>query len=158
MAAIPARSIEDVFEKMDMGKPTYFASDSVRYCDGCELVADWKYDGERLQIHADSSGEVKLFSRSLKDVTERYPEVKDLVANQILCDSIIIDAEVVAVTADGKLQPFQMLARRPRTAKPGSVEAAAVLVFAFDCLLTSFPAFLHLLIDFGHFQLSGNLN
>jgi DNA ligase-1 len=39
---------------------------------------EWKLDGARLQIHRDGD-EVRVFTRNLNDLTERLPEVVELV-------------------------------------------------------------------------------
>ncbi|CAE7705267.1 lig-1 [Symbiodinium sp. CCMP2456] len=96
--------------------------------------AEWKYDGERLQIHAEQRRKMirfELFSRNLKNITARFPEIAESLRG---CPfkSIILDAEVVAVDGD-KILPFQILSRRPREATPDS-KRSDVAFFAFDCL------------------------
>ena len=98
-----------------------------------EWRAEWKYDGERLQVHADKrKKKVQLFSRNLKDVTERYPQICSAILNEKNdFQEIILDAEVVAV--DGaRILPFQVLARRPRKAtSEETTDLADVCFFIF---------------------------
>ncbi|RUS18825.1 hypothetical protein BC937DRAFT_88299 [Endogone sp. FLAS-F59071] len=68
------------------------------------------------QIHLDSTGKVKIFSRHLEDITEKYPDVVALIPQIIAPDvtSFVMDAEVVAVDEQGRLQSFQVLSNRAR--------------------------------------------
>ncbi|CAJ1417784.1 unnamed protein product, partial [Effrenium voratum] len=116
--AQPARSVEEVQKKMKETKGGW--------------TAEWKYDGERLQIHFARSEKMMLFSRNLKTVTERYPQIEEALEEQQL-ESIILDAEVVAVDGD-RILPFQILSRRPRKATDQDDSSDAVAIYAFDCL------------------------
>ena len=43
-------------------------------------AAEWKYDGQRAQVHVLPDGTVKLFSRKLDDMTLKYPELAAAIA------------------------------------------------------------------------------
>jgi len=78
-----------------------------------EAVVQTKYDGARVQIHT-GSGETRLFSRSLEDLTDSLPDVVETVEEAVAEDAdFILDAEVVAV-GDGGPLPFQEILRRLR--------------------------------------------
>lgn len=53
-----------------------------------------KLDGLRGQIHKLPDGTVKIFSRSLEDITQQFPEIVDEVG-LLDCKSIILDSEIV---------------------------------------------------------------
>jgi DNA ligase-1 len=61
---------------------------------------EWKLDGVRLQVHR-SGDAVKLYTRNLNDVTERLPEVVDLVRG-LPVTTAVLDAEVVGAGEDGE--------------------------------------------------------
>ncbi|MDQ7820648.1 MAG: ATP-dependent DNA ligase [Armatimonadota bacterium] len=102
---------------------------------GGRCIAEYKYDGERLQIH--KQGErVELFSRRLEKITSQYPDVAELVGRHVRATEAILEGEVVAVDPDtGDLRPFQDL--MPRRRKYGIEEAMReipVAVYLFDAL------------------------
>jgi len=100
------------------------------------VAAEYKLDGERLQIHKDSSG-VTLFSRRLEVITGHYPDAVDLVKKHVSARRAILEAEVVAINEDtGEYLPFQELMHRRR--KHGVEEAVAkypVALNFFELLL-----------------------
>lgn len=102
---------------------------------GGRCVAEYKYDGERLQIHKRGQ-QVELFSRRLEKITSQYPDVADLVRNHLKAKDAMIEGEVVAIDADsGDLRPFQEL--MPRRRKYGIEEAMKEIptaLYAFDAL------------------------
>src|SRR5438445_747459 len=64
---------------------------------GHEVVAaEYKLDGERLQIQKRNEG-VTLFSRRLEVITHNYPDVLELVAKNVASKEAILEAEVVAI-------------------------------------------------------------
>ncbi|MDV3278610.1 MAG: ATP-dependent DNA ligase [Nitrososphaerales archaeon] len=101
-----------------------------------EVAAEYKLDGERLQIH--KKGEkVTLFSRRLEVITDHYPDAIGLVKKNVSATTAILEAEVVAINEDtGEYLPFQELMHRRR--KYGVAEAMArypVALNFFDLLL-----------------------
>ncbi|MDA4126879.1 MAG: ATP-dependent DNA ligase, partial [Thaumarchaeota archaeon] len=101
-----------------------------------KVVAEYKLDGERLQIHKDG-GTVKLFSRRLEVITGHYPDTGELVKKYVSLKRAILEAEVVAINEDtGEYLPFQELMHRRR--KHGVEQAIAdypVALNFFDILL-----------------------
>lgn len=64
-----------------------------------------KFGGAHVQVHRDASGEVSLFSRNMKDVTDALLEVVEFAAG-VVDDSVILDGEIVAVGDGGELLPL----------------------------------------------------
>ncbi|MFQ5762760.1 MAG: ATP-dependent DNA ligase [Candidatus Bathyarchaeia archaeon] len=98
-------------------------------------MAEYKYDGERLQAHI-NHGEVKLFSRRLEDVTGHYPDAVEHFRQNIKARKAIVECECVAVRPEtGELLPFQELMHRRRKYQ---IEEARKLypvsIFTFDIL------------------------
>jgi DNA ligase-1 len=102
---------------------------------GGKCVAEYKYDGERLQIHRRGT-EVEVYSRRLERITTQYPDVATLVRRHLKAREAILEGEVVAVDPDnGELRSFQDL--MPRRRKYGVAEAVREIpaaLFAFDVL------------------------
>ncbi len=98
-------------------------------------LLDWKLDGARVQVHKDGN-EVRVFTRSLKDVTAAVPEIV-AVAQACAAKSLILDGEAIALKADGKPHAFQTTMRRfGRKLDDDSTRRTLPLsVFFFDCLL-----------------------
>ena len=101
------------------------------------VAAEYKLDGERLQIHKEG-GEVKLFSRRLEVITGHYPDAAELVKTLVTPKRAILEAEVVAINEDtGEYLPFQELMHRRR--KHGVEQAISdypVALNFFDILLS----------------------
>ncbi|MCV5397825.1 DNA ligase, partial [Escherichia coli] len=70
-----------------------------------EFFVEDKYDGIRAQAHI-GGGRVRLFSRTLDEVTHRFPELVEELAK--LSADAIIDGEIVPVR-DGRILPFTAL-------------------------------------------------
>ena len=90
---------------------------------GRAVAAEYKLDGERLQLHK-NGGSVNIFSRRLEVITGHYPDAVALVKENVRLRTGILEAEVVAVNQDtGEYLPFQELMHRRR--KHGVKEAMA---------------------------------
>ncbi len=101
------------------------------------VAAEYKLDGERLQIHKEGK-KVTLFSRRLEVITNHYPDAVKLVVEHIAPKTAILEAEVVAINEDTEeYLPFQELMHRRR--KYGVDQAMADYPIAlnfFDILLS----------------------
>ena len=96
---------------------------------------EFKLDGARVQIHV-AGHRVKIFSRTLTDVTASLPEIVETVKNNIVDKEVIFEGEVIAVDAAGSPIPFQHLMRRFRRVHSISdmIEKIPVELFLFDLL------------------------
>jgi DNA ligase-1 len=75
-----------------------------------EAALEWKLDGARIQVHRDAD-QVRVFSRTLRDVTAAVPEVA-AVARAARARSLVADGEAIALRPDGAPEPFQVTMRR----------------------------------------------
>jgi DNA ligase-1 len=98
---------------------------------GAGALADDKYDGIRAQIHSDG-GEVRIYSRTLDNVTHRFPEIET--AARALGRSVILDGEIVAFS--DRILPFAVIQTRlgRRKVSEKLLHDAPVAYFAFDLL------------------------
>ncbi|MBT5642169.1 ATP-dependent DNA ligase [Candidatus Bathyarchaeota archaeon] len=78
---------------------------------GGKTAFEYKYDGARIQVHG-KSGDVRVFSRRLSEVTESLPDVISTISLFDIKRDFILEGEVVAIGKRGKPLPFQDLMRR----------------------------------------------
>ncbi len=102
---------------------------------GAERVAvDCKLDGIRVQVHKDGD-EVRVFTRSLEEITARVPEVVET-ALEVRADRAVLDGEAIALDDRGRPRPFQETGAR--TASRVDVEAlrreVPLTTYFFDLL------------------------
>ena len=94
-----------------------------------------KYDGFRCQVHK-ADDDVRIFSRSLEDMTASFPEIAEGARRQVAASTAIFEGEALAYNPlSDEYLPFQQTVRRRR--KHGIEETAAELplrLFAFDVL------------------------
>jgi len=110
------------------------ADDIAEALDRVGLAAvEWKLDGARIQVHR-AGGEVRVFTRSLADITDRVPEIVETIG-ALPVDSLIVDGEAIALQADGRPQPFQVTMSRFGTQSATDDPSRTPLsAFYFDCL------------------------
>ena len=97
---------------------------------GLPAVVDHKLDGIRVQVHR-AEDEVRVFTRSLDDITARLPEVV-AVARALPHRQLVLDGEVLALRGDGSPEAFQVVASQTMSA--AGTAAAPLQVFFFDVL------------------------
>jgi len=113
MLATSAPTIEDALAKIDG-----------------PVAVEWKLDGIRIQAHL-SGGNVRLFTRTLDDITARLPEVVSVLA-KLPVTAAVFDGELIALRQDGRPLPFQDTASRTATQDTGPT--VPLSVFLFDVL------------------------
>ena len=81
---------------------------------GNEFAAEYKLDGERVQIHLQNN-KVDLFSRRLENIKRYYPDIVENIPKSLKVKDAILEAEAVAINEDtGDFLPFQELMHRRR--------------------------------------------
>ena len=81
---------------------------------GTEYAAEYKLDGERVQIHLQDE-KIILYSRSLENITNYYPDIVEKISSAINAKEAILEAEAVAINEDsGEYLAFQELMHRRR--------------------------------------------
>ncbi|GAA0361574.1 ATP-dependent DNA ligase [Actinoallomurus spadix] len=97
-------------------------------------AVEWKLDGIRIQAHL-SGGEVRLFTRTLDDITGRLPEIVTAL-RALPADTAVLDGELIALRDDGRPHPFQVTSARAAShgVRPGTGQDVPLSVFLFDVL------------------------
>ncbi|XP_058444785.1 DNA ligase 1 isoform X2 [Malaya genurostris] len=121
MLAHPTKGVQEVLERFD----------------GIDFTCEWKYDGERAQIHLLEDGGVNIYSRNQENNTSKYPDIiarLDRTRTESVT-SAILDCEAVAWDQENKqILPFQILSTRKRKDASEADIKVQVCVFMFDLL------------------------
>ncbi len=99
---------------------------------GEAAVVDVKLDGIRIQVHRDGD-EVRVFTRSLDDITARVPEIVAVV-RAFPVRNAVLDGEALALSPDGRPLPFQETAARSATHDAELAASTTLRPFFFDLL------------------------
>jgi len=99
------------------------------------FAAEYKLDGERVQIHKQAN-EVVLFSRRLENITQYYPDIVENVKKSLSVNEGVFEAEIVPVNENtGEFLPFQELMHRRRKYKlEKAISQYPITVNFFDVL------------------------
>ncbi|TRO48364.1 ATP-dependent DNA ligase, partial [Candidatus Bathyarchaeota archaeon] len=102
---------------------------------GGKCIAEYKYDGERVQAHK-KGNEVALYSRRMERISDQYPDAVELVRRSVSAEEAILEAECVAVDIEtNELLPFQeLMHRRRKYGVEEAMEQYPVSLFMFDAL------------------------
>jgi ATP-dependent DNA ligase I len=157
MLASSAPSIEAALSKVITDAPDDEVDsdrDRDRAGDGDDRTADptavaaveWKLDGIRIQAHISGGHEsgggdagggenrtVRLFTRTLDDITARLPEVVAALA-ALPVQAAVFDGELIALRAGGRPYAFQDTASRAASEVTASGGTVPLSVFLFDVL------------------------
>ncbi|KAF1946112.1 ATP-dependent DNA ligase [Clathrospora elynae] len=138
-----------------LAKPTKSITEVLDRFEGKDFTCEYKYDGERAQIHfvshdADMElataapaagksdrGVSNIFSRNSEDLSKKYPDILAKLPSWIKegTQSFVLDCETVAWDmVEKKVLPFQQLMTRKRKDVKVEDVKIKVCVFAFDLL------------------------
>ncbi|KZF21458.1 ATP-dependent DNA ligase [Xylona heveae TC161] len=138
-----------------LAKPTKAITEVLDRFEGKSFTCEYKYDGERAQIHyvsPDSTnqylvngpsgktqghGLAAIFSRNSEDLSKKYPDVLAKLNTWVKegTQSFVLDCETVAWDMEKKkVLPFQQLMTRKRKDVKVEDVKVKVCVFAFDLL------------------------
>ena len=138
-----------------LAKPTKSITEVLDRFEGKNFTCEYKYDGERAQIHyvAEDSpqqyassmplsktgarGLSSIFSRNSEDLSKKYPDILAKLDTWVKKDtkSFVLDCETVGWdVVEKKVLPFQQLMTRKRKDVKVEDVKVKVCVFAFDML------------------------
>lgn len=120
-----------------LAKPTKSITEVLDRFQGQTFTSEYKYDGERAQVHLLEDGTMRIYSRNGENMTERYPEIsiRDFVADLEHTKTLILDCEAVAWDKiQQKILPFQVLSTRKRKDVEAKDVKVRVCLFAFDII------------------------
>jgi len=105
--------------------------------DGC-CMAEYKYDGERVQAHK-KGDKIVLFSRRLENISSQYPDVIDIIKTRINAQEVIVEGEIVAIdNQTGELLPFQeLMHRRRKYSVKHFMDRYPISLFLFEALFVN---------------------
>ena len=139
-----------------LAKPTKAITEILDRFEGQTFTCEYKYDGERAQIHyvakdapqelsqatpdankATADGVASIFSRNSEDLSKKYPDILEKLHTWVKEDtkSFVLDCETVAWDVVEKtVLPFQQLMTRKKKDVKSEDVKVKVCVFAFDLL------------------------
>lgn len=122
-----------------LAKPTKGVSEVLDKFSAHPFTCEYKYDGERAQVHRLPDGSVHIYSRSAECTTTKDPDIVAGLPRALAPgweDALfVLDAEAVAWDSDrGRVRPFQELQGRARKDVELANVKVRVCVFAFDLL------------------------
>ena len=138
-----------------LAKPTKAITEVLDKFENKTFTCEYKYDGERSQIHFVSKnstidypktaidanktdkGVAKIFSRNSEDLSKKYPDILGALDTWIKpgVESFILDCETVGWDKEQKkVLPFQELMKRKKKNVTVEDVQIKVCVFAFDML------------------------
>lgn len=121
MLAMPSKGVSEILERFE----------------NQTFTCEYKYDGERGQVHLMPGGIVKIFSRNMDDTTKKYPDLQKVMPISIAMnvESCILDCEIVAYDREQeRILPFQVLSTRARKNVEEKDVKVHVCLFVFDML------------------------
>ncbi|BFZ60443.1 ATP-dependent DNA ligase Cdc17 [Saitoella coloradoensis] len=120
-----------------LAKPTKAITEVLDRFENQKFTCEYKYDGERAQIHLTPDGKSKVYSRNSEDMSGRYPDILSRLGRVVndATTSFVLDCEAVAWDVqEKKILPFQVLSTRKRKDVQEADVKIKVCVFAFDLL------------------------
>ena len=98
-----------------------------------DFVVDYKYDGNRYQIHIDGE-KTMIFNRKGKIVTNQFPDIVELVQTYDIKNAIL-DGEIYPILENGAPAPHKQMGTRVHSKNiQEAMERVKVKWVIFDCL------------------------
>ncbi|XP_048327541.2 DNA ligase 6 [Ziziphus jujuba] len=140
LSMVPGIPIKPMLAKITNGVPQ-----ALKLFQRKSFTCEYKYDGQRAQIHKLADGCVRVFSRNGDESTSRFPDLTNIINESCKPNvkTFILDAEVVAIDRKNgcKLMSFQELSSRGRGSKDTSITLDSIkvdiCVFVFDIMFAN---------------------
>ncbi|KAF8969544.1 hypothetical protein BGZ46_010656 [Entomortierella lignicola] len=120
-----------------LAHPTKALTDILDRFENIAFTCEYKYDGERAQIHKLEDGSMRIYSRNSENMSNKYPDVMERLGKfaKTGTNSFVLDCEAVAWDRERKcILPFQVLSTRKRKDVKEEDIKVQVCIFAFDLL------------------------
>lgn len=94
----------------------------------CEFSCEYKYDGERAQVHLTSDGKVFIYSRNSENNTSKFPDIVQFIPSVTKpgVTTMVLDCEAVAYDREEKkILPFQVRVHRAPSFLPELVHVSS---------------------------------
>lgn len=140
LSMVPGVPIKPMLAKITNGVPQV-----LKLFQNKAFTCEYKYDGQRAQIHKLVDGTVRIFSRNGDETTSRFPDLISIINEfcKPAAGTFILDAEVVAIDRKNgcKIMSFQELSSRERGGKDSVITIKSVkvdiCVFVFDIMFAN---------------------
>uniref|UniRef100_A0A9I9CY62 DNA ligase n=1 Tax=Cucumis melo TaxID=3656 RepID=A0A9I9CY62_CUCME len=140
LSMVPGIPIKPMLAKITNGIPR-----ALKIFENKAFTCEYKYDGQRAQIHKLADGSLRVFSRNSDDTTSKFPDLIKIIneLSKPAVSTFILDAEVVGVDRKNncRLMSFQELSSRGRGNKDSLIAVDSIkvdiCVFAFDIMLAN---------------------
>ncbi|KND00382.1 DNA ligase I, ATP-dependent (dnl1) [Spizellomyces punctatus DAOM BR117] len=120
-----------------LAHPTKSLTDVLNRFENMTFTCEYKYDGERAQIHLLEYGKIVIYSRNSENLSAKYPDIIEAIPKipKEGVKSFVLDCEAVAWDRQKQcILPFQVLSTRKRKDVQAADIQVQVCVFAFDLL------------------------
>ncbi|KAK7394186.1 hypothetical protein VNO78_14707 [Psophocarpus tetragonolobus] len=140
LSMVPGIPIKPMLAKITNGIPQ-----ALKLFENKAFTCEYKYDGQRAQIHKLIDGSVRVFSRNGDESTSRFPDLIDIIKefSKPVASTFIMDAEIVGIDRNNgyRIRSFQELSSRGRGGKDTFVTAESIKVdiciFVFDIMFAN---------------------
>ncbi|XP_047153019.1 DNA ligase 6 isoform X1 [Vigna umbellata] len=140
LSMVPGIPIKPMLAKITNGIPQ-----ALKLFENKAFTCEYKYDGQRAQIHKLVDGSIRVFSRNGDETTSRFPDLIDIIkeSSKPVASTFVMDAEVVGIDRKNgcRIMSFQELSSRGRGGKDALVTAESIKVdiciFVFDIMFAN---------------------
>ncbi|MED6146118.1 hypothetical protein PIB30_031601 [Stylosanthes scabra] len=134
LSMVPGIPIKPMLAKITNGIPQ-----ALNLFQNKAFTCEYKYDGQRAQIHRLADGSIRVFSRKGDESTSRFPDLIDIIKESCkpVASTFIIDAEVVGIDRKNgfRIMSFQELSSRGRGSKDTLVTTESIKAIGFSSSL-----------------------